>query len=283
VKPVQNKTPASKSHTPADLSDLLAQVEALQSQIDDMRKLLAESQRLATIGTIAAVIAHEFNNLLTPIVSYAHIGLQSIRSDNPDLGLIEKALGKASSGGEKAGRICASMLGLARGQSGFGPVEIYRLVEEVLSVLARDPAKDGINLKVNIQHDLKAMGDSVQLEQVLLNLLINARQAMLGAGGSLSIRAEPDADKAEVVLCVSDTGSGIAPEHLSRIFEPFFTTKLPTAPVGSQGSNRNAPQTGTGLGLAICKEIVEAHHGSISVDSAPGRGTTFIVRLPAAA
>src|SRR5207237_3770650 len=139
-----------------------------------------ESQRLATIGTIAAVIAHEFNNLLTPIISYSQYALASAQSDAPDMELIRKALTRAYQSAEKAGKICSSMLGLARGESAQAHVEVQKLVEEVLAVLARDPQKDGIALRVQVQPGLTIRGDVVQLEQVLLNLLINARQAMLG-------------------------------------------------------------------------------------------------------
>lgn len=255
---------------------MLSRLHDLERQVDQLSKLLSESQRLATIGTIAAVIAHEFNNLLTPVVSYSQFALQSLKGGQPDLALIEKALTKSALAGEKAGRICSSMLGLARGQADYGPVEVMRLVEDVLAVLARDPAKDGIALRVQVAPGLRVLGDSVQLEQVLLNLLINARQALLsqGRGGSLVVRAEADVDHGEAVVAVSDTGPGIAPQHLPRIFEPFFTTKA----TPSRGQNR-----GTGLGLSICKQIVEAHRGSIRVDSEPGKGTTFTVRLPLAA
>src|ERR1700751_2545278 len=115
----------------------------MQAQLEAVRQQLTETQRLATIGTIAAVIAHEFNNLLTPIISYSQYALTSAQSDRPDMELICKALSKAFSSSEKAGKICASMLGLARGESALGPVPAQRLVDEVLTVLARDPQKDG--------------------------------------------------------------------------------------------------------------------------------------------
>lgn len=274
------ETHASESVQPPaeqDFAQLQQRVEELEAQAGELKKLLAETQRLATIGTIAAVIAHEFNNLLTPVVSYSQYALQSLRSEKPDMGLVEKALMKSAAGGEKAGRICGSMLGLARGQSSFGAVEVMKIVEEVLSVLARDPGKDGIALRVQVPPELKVMGDPVQLEQVLLNLLINARQAIMSSrsgGGSLTIRAEGNMEEGVAVIYVSDTGSGIQPEHLDRIFEPFFTTKT----MAMKGQTK-----GTGLGLAICKEIVESHRGQIQVESTPGRGTTFSVRLPAAA
>jgi signal transduction histidine kinase len=120
---------------------------------------------------------------------------------------------------------------------------------------------------------LAVTGDSVQLEQVMLNLLINARQALLGKGGSITIKATPSDDSQEVKIQISDTGAGIPAQHLSRIFEPFFTTK---------GTARNGEPKGTGLGLAICKEILDHHRGRIDVQSEPGRGTTFTLCLPMA-
>jgi signal transduction histidine kinase len=248
---------------------LLSQLGQTQRQLDQLREQLTESQRLATIGTIAAVIAHEFNNLLTPMISYSQIALQSAKGQSPDMELICKALGKAFAGAEKAGKICTAMLSLARGESTSDKVTVQTLVDETLMVLARDPQKDGIALRVQVQPDLYVCGDSVQLEQVLLNLLINARQAMLGKGGSLTLKASADTE--EVRIQVIDTGPGI-PEHLlGKIFQPFFTTK---------GTTQKDESRGTGLGLAICKDIVEHHKGHIQVESQVGQGTTFTIHLP---
>jgi signal transduction histidine kinase len=257
-----------------NVGDVLQQ---LQDQLDSLRQQLTESQRLATIGTIAAVIAHEFNNILTPIISYSQYALQSAESDKPDDELIRKALSKSFQGATKAGKICASMLGLARGESTVGPVSVQRLVDEVLLVLARDPQKDGLALRVQVQPELNVVGDAVQLEQVLLNLLINARQAMLGKGGSITIKANTQLEtegKPEVRIQVIDTGPGIPEKLLPKIFQPFFTTK---------GTTKKGEAKGTGLGLAICKEILDHHKGRIEVESTVGKGTTFSLYLPAAA
>ena len=250
---------------------LTQQLQHTQSQLDLLREQLTDSQRLATIGTIAAVIAHEFNNLLTPIVSYSQFALQSAESGKPDMELIKKALGKSFQSASKAGKICNSMLGLARGQSIFGDVSVQQLVDEVLLVMARDPQKDGMALRVQIQPGLTVAGDPVQLEQVLLNLLINARHAMLGKGGSLTIKAARVEGADEARLQVIDTGPGIPEKLLPKIFDPFFTTK---------GTARRGEVKGTGLGLAICKEIVEHHKGRIEVASEVGKGTTFSLYLP---
>src|SRR6204780_1852461 len=187
---------------------LLSRLGDTQQQLDALREQLTETQRLATIGTIAAVIAHEFNNLLTPIVSYSQYALASATGDKPDMELIRKALDKSFHAASKAGRICNSMLGLAPGK-----ISVQKLIDETLLILARDPQKDGIALRVQVQPDLAVEGDQVQLEQVLLNLLINARQAMLGRGGSLWIKAAADEAATELRIQVVDTGSGI-PEKL---------------------------------------------------------------------
>jgi signal transduction histidine kinase len=253
---------------------LLGRIDQLQNQLEALKQQLTESQRLATIGTIAAVIAHEFNNLLTPVVSYSQYALQSAESDKPDIDLMKKALTKSYQGSSKAGRICASMLSLARGESAFGDVEVQKLVDETLLVLAREPQKDGIALRVQVQPGLKVHGDPIQLEQVLLNLLINARHALLGRGGSLTVKASEADDANEVKLQVIDTGPGIPEKVIPKIFEPFFTTK---------GTTKKGEAKGTGLGLAICKEIIDAHGGRIEVQSEMGKGTTFNVYLPTSA
>jgi len=266
----------SESQIPAAVSigdAITNELEKTQHQLDSLKQQLTESQRLATIGTIAAVIAHEFNNLLTPIVSYSQFALQSAESATPDIELIKKALGKSYTASSKAGKICNSMLSLARGESTFGAVSVQRLVDEVLMVLARDPQKDGIALRVQVPPDLYIDGDEVQLEQVLLNLLINARQAMLGKGGSLWVKAMRTDDAGEMRIQVIDTGPGIPEKLLPKIFQPFFTTK---------GTTKKGETKGTGLGLAICKEIIEHHRGRIEVQSEVGKGTTFSIYLPAA-
>lgn len=250
--------------------------ESLQQQISFLKEQLIESQRLATIGTVASVIAHEFNNLLTPVMNYASYALKSAESDKPDMELIRKALSKAAIGSERAGKICGSMLQLARGESSFGTVCVKQLVEETLDVMAREPQKDGLALRVFVPEGAKVMGDSVQLQQVLLNLLINARQALLaqGKGGGITIRVQEDAEAGAVKLAVTDSGPGIPEKVLPKIFEPFFTTK---------GTAKRGEQKGTGLGLAICRQIIEHHQGTIEVSSSPGSGATFTMTLPRAA
>jgi signal transduction histidine kinase len=269
---IPETTPVTDITPQADVDSAL---QSAQVQLDHLKDQLTESQRLATLGTIAAVIAHEFNNLLTPIISYSQYALSGIEKGKPDMALIEKALRKSFQHAEKAGKTCTSMLALARGEGDVATLPVHELVEQTLSILTRDPRKDGIALRVQIQPDAVIQGDPVQLEQVLLNLLINARQAIVmsntSRGSSITIRAERDAEV--VRLAITDTGPGIAPENLTRIFEPFFTTKK---------STDKDQVKGTGLGLAICKQVIERHKGTIAVDSTVGKGTTFTLTLPAA-
>ena len=246
-----------------------------QRQLDSLKRQVLESQRLATIGTISAVIAHEFNNLLTPIVSYSQYALKSAESDKPDMAMIAKALNKAFGAATKAGRICQSMLSLARGEDSVGEVAVQELIDQTLLVMARDPQKDAIALRVQVQPGTSVQGDAIQLEQVLLNLLINARgRRMLKARRkSLTIKAAAVENTAEVKIQIIDTGSGIAEKNLAKIFDPFFSTK---------GTAKRGEAKGTGLGLAICKEIIEHHAGRIDVQSEVSKGTTFTLYLPSA-
>ena len=281
-EPATNPDPSDYSNTEPSFvpeTDNLenASPAELRQQIQHLRQQLTEAQRLATIGTISAIIAHEFNNLLTPILSYSQIALSGIEKGKPDDELIKKALTKSYNSADKAGKICASMLGLARGESSFQPVSIQKLVDEVLLVMARDPQKDGLALRVQVQPDLCIHADPIQLEQVLLNLLINARHAMSGRAGSLTIKAHNLSNESQIRVQVIDTGPGIPEQLLPKIFQPFFTTKN-TGSTPKRGESK-----GTGLGLAICKEIVEHHKGRIEVESTIGKGTTFSIILPKAA
>jgi C4-dicarboxylate-specific signal transduction histidine kinase len=217
-------TPPVASDPAEELSQRLA---AAEGQLALLKEQLTQTQRLATIGTIAAVIAHEFNNILTPVISYSQFALQSAESETPDLALIRKALAKSFNGSTKAGKVCASLLGLVRGESDHGPIAVQQLVDETLSVMARDPQRDGIALRLQVQPDCLVHGDAVQLEQVLLNLLINAQQAMAagGRGGSITVRASRDAGR--VTLTVADTGPGIAEKNLPRVLSRSSPPRAP--------------------------------------------------------
>jgi signal transduction histidine kinase len=243
--------------------DLAAQREqnsALQFQITQL-----EAQ--ANIGTATYMIAHEINNMLTPLANYATLALR-----NPDdRSLTERALEKTVQNSERATKIMESMLAMVNSQQQEKEnVRLITLVEEIFRCLCRDFTKDGITVKIQIPEDLKVWAVPIQMQQVLMNLILNARDAMLPHGGILAIKAKDSSDV--TYLEVTDTGSGIEPANLESIFELFFTTKTV--------KNSSFECCGSGLGLAFCKKIIETHNGCISVESEPGHGSTFVITLP---
>ena len=242
-------------------------VRAGEARIDALEKQIRKTQKLASLGTLSCLVAHEFNNLLTPIVNYARLALR-----NPDdTPLVQKALQKALKQGDVAAHIVQSMLGFARDDaSSVETVRITQLVDECFQCLARDLSKDRITVACNIPHDLTVEVSPGLLQQVILNLIINARHAMLERGGTLTIEAGLlDFDTLRVT--VADTGCGMPEEVLGRIFEPFFSTKGDSDDQGSGGS---------GLGLSVCRDIIESYNGTIDVASSPGEGTTFTLTIP---
>jgi len=240
------------------------QLRRLRAQVEALRQQLRGAQRLAAVGTMTAMVAHEFNNILTPIIGYAHLARR-----NPSL--TDKAIARAADGGRRASEICTAIMDLARGESASPrTVNLAALVNEVLTAMARAPGKDGIDLKVKIPEKLSVTARPVELQQVLLNLLLNARAAVLPNRPPRVIEVSARRSGQAVAFAVRDNGVGIPPENLRKIFQPFFTTR----PDGDGKSK------GHGLGLAICHEIISSMGGSISVRSLPGQGTAFTVRIP---
>jgi len=246
-----------------------------QEQNISLQSQLIQFQSLANIGAASCMIAHEINNLLTPLASYSALALKN----SDDRSLVEKALDKTIRGCEQATKVMESMLALANSQSQEKEnVRLATLVEGIFACLCRDFTKDGITVKIQIPEDLTIWAVPVQMQHVLMNLILNARDAMLPRGGILTITAKENRDA--ICIEVTDTGCGIKPANLKNIFEPFFTTKTnKKSPSESSGLPRAMP-SGSGLGLAFCKKVIETHEGCISVESEPGRGSTFIITLP---
>jgi signal transduction histidine kinase len=260
-------------------------VEVQHREVQSLKAQLAGLQHLVNMGSISYMIAHEMNNLLAPMKSYATLAL----SNRDDPALVEKALRKAVATSERASKIMESMLALAGGKSQEKKTTPLRgLVDEVFSCLCRDFAKDGITVNIEIPDALSVPCVPVQIQQVLMNLILNARDAMLSRGGVLTIKAADRGDSVEIK--VADTGDGIAPANLSRIFETFFTTKdkgLKNETTTDESSHiagatqaGSRSHSGAGLGLAFCKMIVDGHDGCISVESTPGQGSSFCITLP---
>ncbi|MCE9590007.1 MAG: HAMP domain-containing histidine kinase [Planctomycetes bacterium] len=249
------------------VEQLLEHFEKLEVQFQQVRDGLTHSHRLATLGTIASIIAHEYNNILTPIISYAQLALA--KPDDRDF--MKKALEKSLQGAERAANISSSLLGFAREADQKHAAKLRTVVDESVACLAREPKKDGIQLTLDIP-DIQVAMTPLSLQQVLVNLILNARQAMNKGGGRLAITAR--VDKGLVQIDVADTGPGIPDQIRDRLFEPFVTHRPST---GEAGEKR-----GTGLGLCICRDLVRQAGGNITCDSEPGKGTTFHITVPKA-
>jgi len=233
------------------------------------RNQVARADRLGTVGTLAAGVAHEINNPLVSIQTFLTLAPSKREEDDPEFWGPYHAL--AVSELERIRGLVATMSRLARGggeRAARAPCDLAVVADEAARLLAHEANDAQVSIAVESEAGTpKVIGAREQLHQVLLNLLLNAIQAT-PPGGHIGVRTwGDDAEPPHAWLEVSDTGCGIEPAHVEQIFDPFFTTK--------------GPDQGTGLGLMICHHIVSDHGGTIEVDSAPGRGTRVRVRLPA--
>jgi hypothetical protein len=229
-----------------------------------LEEQLQISDKMASIGLLAAGVAHEVNTPLTGISSYTQMLLEGIAPDDPKAPLLEKIERQTF----RAAKIVNGLLNFARpAQTESGPVDLHAVINDVLSLLEHQLRGGSIQLRKDLAVTAPVVvGVEHKLQQVFINLFLNARDAM-PSGGWLSIATRVDGDRA--VVEVADTGSGIPNDQLARIYDPFFTTK----PIGQ----------GTGLGLSICYGIVQEHHGTIECDSRVGHGTKFVLTLPLSA
>ncbi|GIW79031.1 MAG: two-component sensor histidine kinase [Gemmatales bacterium] len=235
------------------------------SETDQLKQQLLHAQRLSSVGALASSVAHEFNNILTTIINYAKMGLRS-----QDDSVRSQAFEKILHAGQRAANIINSMLGYARNQSSQREwVDLAALVEDALLLTEKDLSKHHIRVQTRFESRPQALVVRNQIEQILLNLIINARQAMPN-GGELSVHVRENSETSMAEIRISDTGVGIPPKQMRRIFEPFFSTKQPD----EHGHG------GNGLGLSVCRQIIEQHHGRIRVESVVGKGSTFTVKLP---
>ncbi len=294
------------------LEELEAKLASTQVELHALYTQLERLNRLASIGTIAGMIAHEFNNILTPIMSYS----QMAAAAPDDRALTQKALARTLAGSERAAKIADAILSFVRdereeggGQNNLFHVEhdiaqsanIAAVARDALSCLGKESASDGMGSMLRVPEDLTAAIHPIALQQVLVNLILNARNATAAHGGSIELSAmrvnqEPQTptDAADsrcesspglarstwntpahspsaawVCITVQDTGCGMSSDHLARMFTPFDTRSL--------GSHR-----GTGLGMVITKRLVARAQGWLTVQSKLGRGTTTTIVLPVA-
>jgi signal transduction histidine kinase len=236
-----------------------------RNETGQLQSQLVNLQALANIGTVASMIAHEMNNILTPLCNYAQLALK-----NPtDTALARKALEKTAVNSGRAAQVLESLLEMAHGKNlNKEDCRLTLIVEGIFTCMCRDFLKDKIVVDIQIPEELTIQAVPVQLQPVLMNLILNAREAMMPKGGRLTIRASETVDAMHIE--VADTGAGIARENISRIFEPFFTTK----------NQKTEDRAGAGMGLAFCRHIIDAHDGNITVSSRLGEGTSFIITLP---
>ncbi len=240
--------------------------ETLLKERDWLREQLLLQNRLAGVGAIASSMAHEFNNVLMTLLNYSKLALKpTAKVETKNM-----ALEKVVQGSQRAANLVNAMLGLSRNSGKkLQQVDLVELARDVLSLCEKDLAKTRVRVETSFAGPVQAPVMPALIEQVLLNLIINARQAMPNGGTiRIGVRVNPDGEVGEIR--VADTGVGIPPEKLGLIFEPFNSTKEPD----SEGRG------GSGLGLSLCRQIVEAHQGRIRVESTPGKGTAFTLKLP---
>jgi len=251
----------------SDVQTLRQELAEALTRAAQMEQSLVESQRLATLGQLAAQMAHEFKNILMIIMGRAGYAL----AEN-DPGLTEKALKIAVECGQRGADIVKGLLTYANGQQMESLVlPADDLMDRAMGLVAWALPKYHVQLVRQYDTSARVRVVPVRMEQVLLNLILNARDAMSPQGGRLTAIVEPDDTPGYVALRIRDTGCGIPPEHLDRIFDPFFTTR----------SRADGPgDGGTGLGLPVARDLVRQAGGEIHVASTPNAGTTFSVLLP---
>ncbi len=240
-------------------------VEERTRELINMQARVAQSERLASVGMLAAGVAHEINNPLGGVLALTALTLEDLPEDDPNRPNLEEVVNQA----ERCKEIVRGLLDFSRqSEVSAEPVHLNMVLEETLDLVRKQAAFFNVELVRAYESGLPpVMANKSELQQVFLNIVMNGAQAMGERGGTLTVATRRTADGyAEVA--VSDTGHGIPADHVEHIFDPFFTTK----PGGR----------GTGLGLSIAYGIVTRHRGTISVESHPGRGSTFTIRLPCA-
>jgi len=253
----------------SDTQILKQELAEARTRAARMEQSLVEAQRLATIGQLAAQMAHEFKNVLMIIMGRAGYA----QAEN-DPALTQKALETAVECGQRGADIVKGLLLYANGQQMESrPVAADHLMDRAVGLIAWALPKHHIQLLKQYETSAPVRVVPVRMEQVLLNLILNACDAMKPEGGRLTALVEPDETPGYVALRVRDTGCGIPAEHLERIFDPFFTTR-------SRSETPGPTECGTGLGLPVARDLVRQAGGEVRVESTPSRGSTFSVLLP---
>jgi two-component system NtrC family sensor kinase len=241
--------------------DLRERLE-MERKLMETQEQLFRSETLASIGRLAAGVAHELNNPLTGVVLCSHLVAEALPKDSPVHKNLEKVLAQAN----RCKKIVEGLLDFARQREPESkPLDLNAIIENTFTLIEHQSIFQNIKVIKNLGANLPSvLGDSPQLQQVFLNLAINASQAMKAEGGTLTITSSL-VDRS-LQISFADTGCGIPYENAHKIFEPFFTTK--------------ADEKGTGLGLAVSHGIIKKHNGTITFESKVNEGTTFTIKLP---
>ena len=239
-----------------------------EAELQRQRDTLYQTEKLAALGTLSAGIAHEMNNPLGIITSRIEVMLLDAEEQNLPTQVLEdlRVLHRAT---QRVARIATNLRSFARQiPREHTRVDLNAVVAETLLLMQKPLEVDGITLITSLDPGLgPILGDANTLQQVLLNLVTNAREAMASGGGEIRIETRVVAERPGWMrVVIRDTGPGISPAELSKVFDPFYTTK----------------RTGTGLGLSVSYGIIQDHHGTVDVQSLPGKGTTFILAFPVA-
>ncbi|MGE0478991.1 MAG: sensor histidine kinase [Phycisphaerae bacterium] len=244
-----------------------APVAELEQRVRELEQELALLHRLALLGTMSAMAAHEWNNLATPVLARAEFALSG-----DDVAAARKALERTVINTKKSVAIAQHLLGLAKGDD--RPIEACPLrasVDEAIEATSRPADKDRIDLRVDVAADVAVRANKLLLEQVLINLLLNARQAVQDVGGRITIAARREGEV--VALEFRDTGRGIAEERLAGLFNPFLAARDDARPHHWHA---------VGLGLNVCRMIAQRHGATLHAAANNGQGCVFELRWPAA-
>ena len=248
-----------------DLERRRQEVEARERQLKETQEMLVQAGKLTALGQLGAGIAHELNQPIAAIMGFSQLLLTQVSADSPLVGNL-KVIEEQS---QRMAKIVDNIRSFAReGAGDREKVNLNEAIDSALMLMATQLKAHRINLEVVAEPSLPAVwANKNQVQQIFINLFTNARDAIeeKGAGGTIRVTTRSD-KKGWCEVRVSDTGVGIPEAARARIFDPFFTTK--------------PPGKGTGLGLSILYGILQAHKGTIDVESTPGQGATFIVRLP---
>jgi len=261
-----NKMTAEVANVQGEIEE---QVRRKTAELERVYKTLLSNEKMVSIGKLAATVAHEINNPLFGILTYARLVLRELlRHDLPQRDELAEQLRTIERESKRCGDLVKNLLTFARqAPSHPEPQDLNAIIGRAVALVRHKVELQSIALNLSLARDLPAVNcDANQMQQVFLVLLVNASEAM-PKGGALQVTTEHDPARGQCRACVRDTGYGIPEDVLPQIFEPFFTTKAD-------------PQR-TGLGLAVAHSIVEQHAGELTVRSKPGEGAEFVVALPA--